>query len=166
MNKNFSLKDALKDNSSRHVLGLSGGKDSAALAIHIKQNYPELHEKVEYFFSDTGAELDEVYEFLQVLESYLGKEIIRIGSDKPFKHWLKVNNNFLPSPRQRWCTVKMKLQPFEEFVGDDPVISYIVFGQTKTETGTLATRTISRQFFPLRKMNWYGTTSIGYWKKL
>ena len=26
----------------RHVLGVSGGKDSAALAIYMKDNYPEL----------------------------------------------------------------------------------------------------------------------------
>jgi tRNA(Ile)-lysidine synthase TilS/MesJ len=43
------------DDNVRHVLGLSGGKDSAALAIFIKEQYPEIHEKVEYFFSDTGA---------------------------------------------------------------------------------------------------------------
>ena len=55
----------------RHVLGLSGGKDSAALAIFIKDQYPEIHEKVEYFFSDTGAELKEAYEFLDKLETYL-----------------------------------------------------------------------------------------------
>ena len=31
----------------RHVLGISGGKDSAALAIYIKDNYPDIHEKIE-----------------------------------------------------------------------------------------------------------------------
>ncbi len=43
----------------RHVLGISGGKDSAALAIYMKQNYPELD--IEYYTSDTGKELDETY---------------------------------------------------------------------------------------------------------
>ena len=52
------------DQSVRHVLGLSGGKDSAALAIYIQQRYPGIHEKIEYFFSDTGAELPEVHQFL------------------------------------------------------------------------------------------------------
>ena len=42
---------ALKfENEPRHVLGISGGKDSAALAIYIKDNYPEISEKMEYFF--------------------------------------------------------------------------------------------------------------------
>ena len=35
--------------AARHVLGLSGGKDSAALAIYIKDKYPELSEKWSIF---------------------------------------------------------------------------------------------------------------------
>ena len=52
---------------------ISGGKDSAALAIYIKDNYPEISEKMEYFFADTGAELKEVYDTLDKIEAYLGK---------------------------------------------------------------------------------------------
>ena len=29
---------------------------------------------------------------------------------------LKQFNNFLPSAQQRWCTIQMKLKPFEEWV--------------------------------------------------
>ena len=47
--------------ADKHVLGISGGKDSAALAVFVRQNHPELD--VEYFFTDTGKELPEVYEF-------------------------------------------------------------------------------------------------------
>ena len=43
-----------KNSNHRHVLGLSGGKDSAALAIYIKDRYPEIHEKIEYFFKTTN----------------------------------------------------------------------------------------------------------------
>ena len=39
----------------RHVLGISGGKDSAALAIYLNNNYPDLN--IEYYFCDTGKEL-------------------------------------------------------------------------------------------------------------
>ena len=79
--------------SARHLLGLSGGKDSAALAIYIKERYPKIHAKMEYFFSDTGAELKEVYEFLDKLEAFLGKEIIRLNSGKSFDDWL-ISVNF------------------------------------------------------------------------
>ena len=63
-NNKISMKEMTKLEGARHVLGLSGGKDSAALAIYIKDRYPEIHDQVEYFFSDTGAELKEVYDFL------------------------------------------------------------------------------------------------------
>ena len=89
-----------KDESNlRHVLGISGGKDSAALAIYIKDKYPDLSNKMEYFFTDTGAELKEIYDFLDRLEAHLDKEIIRLSSGKPFDHWLKVHG-YLPSPKQ------------------------------------------------------------------
>ena len=53
-------------NKQRHVLGLSGGKDSAALAVHIN-NYPNL--PIEYYFTDTGYELSETYDFLDKLKT-------------------------------------------------------------------------------------------------
>ena len=62
----------------RHVLGLSGGRDSAALAVYMRQNYPEL--AIDYFFTDTGKELPEVYEFLVKLEGFLGQPHSEIES--------------------------------------------------------------------------------------
>ena len=52
----------------RHLLGLSGGKDSSALAVYMRDRVPEM----EYFFTDTGKELPETYEFLDRLEVFLG----------------------------------------------------------------------------------------------
>src|SRR5687767_8405885 len=84
---------------TRHVLGLSGGKDSAALAIYMRDREPQM----EYFFCDTGRELPETYEFLQRLEVILGKPIERLNSDRDFDHWLHVFGGALPSPQMRWC---------------------------------------------------------------
>ena len=109
----------------RHLLGLSGGKDSSALAIYIRDKYPEIHEKMEYFFADTGAELPETLEFVDILEDYLGKPIIRLNAERDFDHYLKLHNNYLPSPKQRWCTINLKLIPFENFVGTDDAVSYV-----------------------------------------
>lgn len=67
-----------------HVLGISGGKDSAALAVFMRDRVPQM----EYFFCDTGAELPETYEYLLKLESFLGKPITRLNSGRPFEHWL------------------------------------------------------------------------------
>ena len=138
----MTVKDA------RHVLGLSGGKDSAALAIYIKQRYPEIHEKIEYFFTDTGAELPEVHEFLDKLEAYLGKEVVRLNSDKSFEEWLEKHNNYLPSPRQRWCTREMKIKPFEQFVGDDQVISYVGIRADEDREGYISQKDTIKAAFP------------------
>ncbi len=100
-----------------HVLGLSGGRDSAALAVHMRQNHPELD--IDYFFTDTGKELPEVYEFLVKLEGFLGKPILRLNPDRDFDFWLKQYNNFLPSAQSRWCTRQLKLRPFEQWIGPE-----------------------------------------------
>lgn len=98
----------------KHVLGLSGGRDSAALAVYMRQHYPDID--IEYFFTDTGKELEEVYEFLGRLEGFLGKEITRLNPDRDFDFWLKQYNYFLPSPQTRWCTRQLKLRPFEQWI--------------------------------------------------
>ena len=114
--------------AERHVLGLSGGKDSAALAVYMRDAYPHLD--IDYFFTDTGEELPEVYEFLGRLEGYLGKPIIRLNPRRDFRFWLKQYNHFIHSPQTRWCTRQLKLLPFEEWIrpwlaaGDD-VTSYV-----------------------------------------
>ena len=98
----------------RHVLGLSGGRDSAALAVYIRQTRPELN--IEYFFTDTGKELPEVYAFLGRLEGFLGRPIARLNPDRDFDFWLREYGHFLPSPQTRWCTRMLKLKPFETWL--------------------------------------------------
>ena len=102
--------------NEKHVLGVSGGKDSAALAVYMRDNYPEID--IDYFFTDTGKELPEVYSFLGKLEGYLGKPILRLNPDRDFDFWLMKHNNFLPSAQARWCTICMKLKPFEKWVNE------------------------------------------------
>ena len=129
-----------------HVLGLSGGKDSAALAVYMRQSHPEL--EIDYFFTDTGKELPEVYKFLTKLEGFLGKPIQRLNPDRDFDFWLQRYNNFLPSPQTRWCTRQLKLRPFEQWIASalkngTKVFSYVAIrsdeeyreGYTSTHEG-------------------------------
>ena len=148
MTKHLSLQEASGLSNSRHVLGLSGGKDSAALAIYLRDTYPDIHKQAEYFFTDTGAELQEVYDFLDKLEAYLGKEIKRLSPERDFEHWLKLHNNYLPSPRQRWCTRMMKIKPFEAFVGDDPVVTYIGIRADENREGYVSQKDTIQAVFP------------------
>ena len=107
--------------NARHILSLSGGKDSTALAVYMRDKIPNM----EYVFCDTGKELPETYEYLNKVEAFLGQSIIRLGSDFSFDHWLQVFSGFLPSARMRWCTRMLKLKPFEDFCGEDNIYSYV-----------------------------------------
>ena len=108
----------------KHVLGISGGRDSAALAVYMRQNHPDLD--IEYFYTDTGKELPEVYEFLNRLEGFLGKPILRLNPDRAFDYWLEKFNHYLPSPQSRWCTRQLKLRPFEQWIGQFLAEGYTV----------------------------------------
>ena len=57
----------------RHILSLSGGKDSTALAIYLRDRVPDM----EYIFHDTDKELPDTIEYLKRLEAYLGVPIER-----------------------------------------------------------------------------------------
>ena len=131
---------------TRHVLGLSGGKDSAALAIYLKDQGRD--ERIEYFFCDTGAELREVYEYLDRLEDYLEKPIERLSSGRDFDHHLKRFNNFLPAPHARWCTRVMKLEPLEAFIGDDPCVSYIGIRADENRQGYISHKPNIKAAYP------------------
>jgi 3'-phosphoadenosine 5'-phosphosulfate sulfotransferase (PAPS reductase)/FAD synthetase len=92
---------------SRHILALSGGKDSAALAIYMKDRLSNM----EYVFCDTEKELDETYEYLDRLEVYLEKKIVRLkGEGRGFDDLLEIRRGFLPSPQIRWCTEYLKIK--------------------------------------------------------
>src|SRR5687767_9316014 len=141
----------------RHVLGISGGKDSAALAIYLRTKYPELD--IEYYFCDTGKELNETYALIRNLESHLGKKIAVLkASEKstkdPFDHFYNVFGGYLPSSNVRWCTKYLKLQPFEEFVGDDPVISYVGIRGDEAREGYISRKPNIQSIFPFRKNIW------------
>ena len=141
----------------RHVLGISGGKDSAALAIYLKRKYPEL--KIDYYNSDTGCELEETEQLINRLESILG-HIARLvaaeGSPEPtpFHHFLKSSGGYLPSPQARWCTQKLKLAEFEKFVGNEPTISYVGIRGDEEREGYVSTKPNIQAIFPFRRNIW------------
>jgi len=136
----------------RHILMLSGGKDSTALALYMKDKYPEI--EMEYLFTDTHKELKETYEYLTKIEAYIGKPVIRISSEKGergFDHFLKMFNNFLPSPNARWCTKELKIKPFERYVGDEPVSLYIGIRADEKRDGYISTKPNIRPMFPFKE---------------
>lgn len=130
---------------TRHICGISGGKDSSALAIYMRDRVPEM----EYFFCDTGAELPETYAYLDKLETSLGKPIERLNARKGFDHWFEVYRGALPSPTMRWCTKKMKIEPIEEWIGDDEAVSYVAIRADESgRKGYVSTKPNIKAVFP------------------
>ena len=112
-----------KQTDRRHILALSGGKDSSALAVYLRDKVPQL----EYVFCDTKKELDETYHYIEKLTSFLHIKITYLHYEERqgFDDILRMKRGFLPSANSRWCTEYLKLKPYEKFIGSDPVVSYV-----------------------------------------
>ncbi len=144
----------------KHVLGISGGKDSAALAIYMSQKHSDIN--IEYYTCDTGKELKETYDLIDRLNSILGKEIrlyksideLNSPEKNPFDHFLAIYGGYLPSATARWCTGKMKLQPFENEIGTTPTISYVGIRGDENREGYISKKENIQSIFPFRKNIW------------
>lgn len=144
---------------AKHVLGISGGKDSAALAIYMKERHPSLD--ITYYFTDTGKELDETYHLIEQLEGFLGKEVTKLKAEEagksgqdPFDYFYKVFRGYLPSSQARWCTQRLKIEPFEAFVGGAPTVSYVGIRGDEDREGYLSRKPNIQAIFPFRRNIW------------
>ena len=117
----MNWRDWAKKTDRRHILALSGGKDSSALAVYLRDKVPQL----EYVFCDTGVELEETHDYLKKIESFLDIKIHTISAAEGFDFYLKMFSGVLPDANTRWCTRMLKLKPYEKFIGNDPVVSYV-----------------------------------------
>lgn len=155
-------------NQVRHVLGISGGKDSAALAIYMSEYFSDID--LDLYSCDTGRELDETYELIEKLEAYLGLEVNKLHSVEtagmikpnfetdeelsPFDYKLKEYGGFLPSSFSRWCTKDLKLKPFEEYIGDDPTVSYVAIRGDEHREAYVSVKPNVQTIFPFKKNIW------------
>lgn len=131
----------------RHIVSLSGGKDSTALAIYLRGKIPQ----VEYVFCDTHKELPETYEYIDKLEAFLQHKIVRLNPTRGFDHWLDMHGGMLPSQRVRWCTEQLKIKPFEEYVGRDRVWSYIGIRADEQRSGYISTKPNIEPVYPFKE---------------
>lgn len=125
-----------KGKKERHILALSGGKDSAALAVYMRDKYPDLD--MEYVFIDSGCELPETYEYLNRIRAVLNIDITVIKPEKSWENYWALTKvkrtkygtfTYLPSPKNRWCTEVLKLIPYDKWIAkyysDSKVYSYV-----------------------------------------
>lgn len=95
-----------------NYVAVSGGADSTALALLLW----ERGEDFELVFSDTGAELPEVYWLLPRLARQVGKPLNVVSNGTFFQH-LRAHGGMLPGIRIRWCTRLLKQVPQDAFFG-------------------------------------------------
>lgn len=131
----------------RHILSLSGGKDSAALAVYLRDRI----ENMEYIFHDTDKELPDTYDYLNRLEDYLGKRIVKTTFGTTFDDLLRRYGGMLPSNHRRWCTRMMKLKPFEDYIGEDVCINYVGIRADEARVGYVSHKPNIQAVFPFRE---------------
>jgi 3'-phosphoadenosine 5'-phosphosulfate sulfotransferase (PAPS reductase)/FAD synthetase len=74
-----------------------------------------------------------------------------LNADAGFDHWHKVFGGYLPSPQMRWCTKMLKLKPFEAYVGNDTVLSYVGIRADEDRVGYISTKPNIRAVFPFKE---------------
>ena len=94
-----------------HIVGVSGGKDSTALALLLAEREPRDYT---YLITPTGNELPEMEAHWAHLEILLGKPLTRV-TNRTLDAWID-EFNALPNHRQRWCTRLLKIEPTIAFV--------------------------------------------------
>lgn len=96
----------------RHIGAISGGKDSVAMALLLKETYQ--HIDFEWVCTPTGNEPPEWFAHMHRLRDIIGP-ITPImypgGLSALIGQW-----NALPNWRQRWCTRVLKIEPFAAFL--------------------------------------------------
>lgn len=139
------LEDKNQEKPVRHIIALSGGKDSSALAVYMRGKIPN----AEYVFCDTGEELQETYDYIHKLQDYLNIEVKWLKNERDFQYYLDLYNGVLPDSNTRWCTRMLKIKPYERYIGDDQVISYVgIRADEPHRTGYISTKSNIKTVFP------------------
>lgn len=134
------------------VIPVSGGADSAALALYLCSTYPRVPWQL--VFTDTLQEPESTYEQLESIEAYTGRTIYRILPPLGLYALVAQFNGFLPSGKDRWCTRILKTEPFERWVSslDRPagstIWSFVGIRADENRTGLISRMDDIQTVFP------------------
>ena len=145
-----------------HIVALSGGKDSTAMALKLKELHPEID--FTYVITPTGDELPEMIDHWNRLAVLLNKRLIVATSGKSLKGLIREKKK-LPNWRQRWCTVDLKIKPYEKYlIKSAPAISYVGLraDEPEREGGDYTNIPGIEMRFPMREWSWGIIEVYGY----
>ena len=89
-------------------VAFSGGKDSTALALLMKDAIP--------VFTDTGAEFPEMYAHIDKFEQVTGREVLRLKNPSGSLLEYMDRMRFMPGHGARYCTRLFKIKPMNEYL--------------------------------------------------
>ena len=136
------------DKGVAHLVPLSGGKDSTALALSLNEMEPRPYN---YIYTPTGDELPELEAHLATVEQLLGRRILRL-TNGTLKSQIEANN-MLPNVFARWCTRVLKLRPATDFYKQNaPVVCYVGLRADESEREGLVSEFV--QDFPFQRWGW------------
>jgi len=139
-----------REQRALHVVALSGGKDSTAMALRLRETTD-----IDYTYvcTPTGDELPEMLIHWGRLEELLGKPLVRI-TNHTLDFWIE-HFSALPNWRQRWCTRLLKIEPYLAWVKAQPgrVISYVGLRADEEERQGILSNEIET-VFPMREWGW------------
>jgi hypothetical protein len=134
----------------KHVVALSGGKDSTAMALRLKEIEPRDYV---YVCTPTSNELPEMFEHWRRLGELLGKRLTPVVGGT--LEGLIDKQNALPNWRQRWCTRMLKIEPYAAWLVQQggEITSYVGLRADEEErAGVVYPGIINR--FPMREWGW------------
>jgi len=113
-----------------HVVSLSGGTASAVVAHRVIERYGLT--RTTLWFADTSWEDEDLYRFLNDLESFLGVKIVRhVDGRTPLEVAEKAS--IIPNQRRAPCSLQLKIKPFRKFLAEreKPLTIHLGFDWTE-----------------------------------
>lgn len=106
-----------------HIVALSGGKDSTALALRLRELNPDVD--YTYVCTPTGDELPEMFAHWRNLGELLGKRLTPVMHTTGLKGVCRKEGT-LPNFRMRFCTRILKIEPYRKWLAKNtPCVSYV-----------------------------------------
>ena len=145
-----------------HIVAISGGKDSVAMALMLDRGFP--HINFIYAITPTGNELPEMKEHWRYIEQLLHHKLLDVGDGLTLEK-LIMEHGMLPNWRSRFCTRIIKIQRFQKWVSDHaPAIVYVGLraDEENREGGIYDNIDGVNVSFPLREAGWDKARVIEY----
>lgn len=144
----------------KHVIGLSGGKDSTAMALRLVEQEPRDYE---FICTPTGNELPAMVAHWAKLAKLLGKPLKMLRSDGLDLLTLIEQMEMLPNFRARWCTRILKIEPTIEYMQTLPPgsVMYVGLRADEEERAGIYGEDLTIDF-PMRRWGWNEATVWSY----